>query len=168
MSELWEHTITLTGEAWWISAAFWVMSTLPSGTGESPPVDPAIWPTGVVVNLDDAFWKGTPNRQSMGEDVEMGSIRFINADITTKVEIRAPEQFVPYWKAILSRLERFVSYADRVRHYAGNNTIDAVIENYYRRKARGERVTLKNLADAANISYDYLRKRKSIYDRSQK
>jgi hypothetical protein len=168
MSELWEQTITLSGESWWLSAAFWIMSTLPTGLGDSPGVDPGLFPTGVVADFGDGFWKATPNRQSVGEDAAMGSIRFTNAGAMTKIEVRASEQFAPFWKTMLNRLERFATTADRVRRYAGYETIDAAIEYYYRSRARGQHVTLKDIAEASNISYDYLRKRKSIYDRSQK
>jgi hypothetical protein len=47
-------------------------------------------------------------------------------------------------------------------------SVEAVIEHYYRARARGSKITLKDAAEITGFSHSYLREVKSRYDRAGK
>jgi len=60
------------------------------------------------------------------------------------------------------KLSYFVDNARTLRRRSIGPTVDAVIEEYNRRKAAGSSTTLRQLANDAGMSYSYVRKRKSL------
>jgi len=46
------------------------------------------------------------------------------------------------------------------------STADVAIEWYYRSRAAGSKITLKQVAERYNLSHDYLRQAKSAYDKA--
>jgi len=73
-----------------------------------------------------------------------------------------------YWNSLQTVLSRFGKSARNVRRHSIGPTVDALIEEYNRAQAAGEHVTLRQLAKDADISYSYVRKRKSLKETKQK
>jgi hypothetical protein len=72
-----------------------------------------------------------------------------------------------HWLNLISQLRAFASQAHHY-HRMTSPSINKVLDAYYRLKKAGEKVTLKQLAAQANISYAYLRKSKITYDQNLK
>ena len=73
--------------------------------------------------------------------------------------------FIGYWKPVLASVANLEQAARKIRRDSIGATADAIIEEYKRAKNANESVSLRQLADEAGISYEYLRKRKSIKER---
>jgi hypothetical protein len=86
---------------------------------------------------------------------------------TMVVEIYAPER-AESWRKIVLLLEEMAIHARFMRQQVIGTTPQELIETYYRSRAAGGKVTLKQLAQQAGISYSYLTKAKMAYDHSGK
>ena len=73
-----------------------------------------------------------------------------------------------YWGRILGFLIRASNAVAVHQRRTWPTTADGAIEHYYRSKARGSRISLKDVAEMTGFSEAYLRKRKVSYDRDGK
>jgi hypothetical protein len=71
----------------------------------------------------------------------------------------------PYWRALVKRLQGFGNEA-RERRREVMPTADDVIQRYYRIRAQGGKVTLRQLAEETGFNYSYLRDVKVTYDKA--
>lgn len=95
----------------------------------------------------------------------VGSITFSGTEGSTTIRaVSAAPEHVSYWNEVIGLLKAFASSAHDVRHASVGPTVDEVIKAYYREKAAGHRVSLKQLAEYAGVSYAYVRKKKIAYD----
>ena len=83
--------------------------------------------------------------------------------ITGQCEPEARER----WIRALNQVQDIAAEARDI-HRAIAPTPDQVIERYYRARAAGAKVTLKQAATQSGISYSWLRQRKMEYDRAGK
>jgi hypothetical protein len=158
MSEEWVelHNEVLPGEWWWLSVVFMAMWQHRNPCPK--------YPHNFTTHADG--WEGTPAMEQDGQ--QLGTIRFTEAKSTTKVRIVAPSAFQSYWDEIMGELFQHAHAAQGRRRIAWGSTPEGLVEYYYRSRARGSRVTLKQIADQTGFNYDYLRKVKARHDRAGK
>lgn len=82
---------------------------------------------------------------------------------TTRIRIISTHQHAALWTDALAFLNIFASGHDMITRTM-EPTPDQVIEYYYRSRAAGRRVTLRQIAKERGISYSTLTKHKMAYD----
>jgi hypothetical protein len=69
------------------------------------------------------------------------------------------------WQDLHQRLDRIVRSAEVYRRQMWKLNVDDAIERWYRSRARGSKLTLKDVAEMTGFSYSYVTKAKMEYDR---
>jgi len=72
------------------------------------------------------------------------------------------------WTAVLEQVKDLATDARGIRQTVIGSRPEAAIEYYYRSRAQGSRITLREVAKATNFSEAYLRKIKVSYDKAGK
>lgn len=147
--------ITLRGEWWWLSAALAAIYDLAE---PRPPRAPGGF-AGLLRMTEIAY---TVTHTGTGE--VLGSATFSRSGATTTLRIQGPPQFAAYWADLEHRLETMTTIAWQHRT-AMFPSAEEAIEHYYRSRARGSKMTLKELAEISGYGYGYLRDVKARYDR---
>jgi hypothetical protein len=101
---------------------------------------------------------------------QVGTISFLcdiqASDTAVSITIGSPTH-VDYWRDVVDQLVRAGRFAHSLRRKATEPTIQELLNEYQQALDAGRRVSLRDLASRAGISYDYLRKRKSQIDRTK-
>lgn len=96
----------------------------------------------------------------------LGRIQFSGSDGQTLIVITpATPASVPYWEYTIERLQMFNDLARQLRRDT-EPTAYELVERFYRARAAGAKVTLKQLAQQYRMNYSYLRAVKAEYDKS--
>lgn len=142
----------------------WVWLAIVFGAGQ--PAFPGIWlsgPRGATGARWTAYQDDPPR--------DLGSITLTVAQNgrATLVEIQAATiaDLDGYWHDALNQLEAHAKEAQELRRSQQTTTDDAV-EFYYRSRAAGRRITIRQVAEQFNLSYDALLKHKQRYDAAGK
>jgi hypothetical protein len=146
---------TIRGEWWWIAVLFdYVIhqTSIKTDVLRSPGIQP---PGG---------YRATLRNNEIGD---LGTITITGTESDTHIYITAPVEAVGYWQEIIAALQRATTHARRYKRSMIGPVIDQTLDTYYRLRAAGSKVTLKQLATQADVSYPYLRKRKIAYDRNR-
>lgn len=93
---------------------------------------------------------------------------FVGKDDSTTLVVTTIAHNVPKIQSFIDDLAAMAREARDARRGSVGETPDELIEEYYRRRAAGSKVTLKQLAAQAGISYSYITKAKMKYDRAGK
>jgi hypothetical protein len=123
-------------------------------------------PTGFSNTISGRAGLHTESKVSK-DGMEIGSISLTETGLSTRIRISTTPVFEPYWHEILANLRTAAETALRIRYFAGTDPIDAAIRLYYERREKGEKITLRQIAEQTGLSYNYLRKRKSFYDKQK-
>jgi hypothetical protein len=154
MSDKADIRLTLPGDWWHLAAAFGAISTIP-----------APHPDRLDGVMTDAGYTFTAYHDAAGHN--LGAITFAGRQGTTTIQVRVSwPRYDPYWREIIERLRGFSRDTRALRRAAAGATPDVLIERYYRSRAAGGKVTLKQLAETAGISPNYLYQKKMEYDRA--
>lgn len=94
----------------------------------------------------------------------VGELRFIRQAEATFVQVEVAEDFYAYCAGLVEFLDLLAGSAYNFRR-AYEPTADEAIERYYRSRAAGSRVTLRQIAKDTGFSYGYLRTAKIAYDK---
>jgi hypothetical protein len=142
------------GEWWWYAGAFYAHHQLPTLK---------------------AFYGNSGGTQTValiselgGAAQSLGEITFVGSDNETHVYVTfaESEEAPRFWQNAIRALREMSAHARLFRQEAGKMAADDVIETYYRRRARGTRVTLKQLAEEYGFNVNYLRTVKTAYDKA--
>lgn len=98
----------------------------------------------------------------------IASVIFVGKGESTTLVVHTIPSNLPHVQPLIDDLEATAREAREARRDSIGETPDELIEEYYRRRAAGSKVTLKQLAEQAGMSYSWLRQRKMEYDRAGK
>lgn len=120
----------------------------------------------------DTAWKGAPGADGFKMTVfDATRVAHVVADVwlsgdPTVLYIRAKDYrgAVEYWKNMIKLLGSIALETQSIRRMVEPHA-DEVIERFYRTRAAGKRITLKQLAEQTGYSYSWLRQAKVVYDR---
>lgn len=73
-----------------------------------------------------------------------------------------------FWDPILDDVVALARHAGRLHRASIGAQLKGVLDDYYQRRERGERVKLKDLAEAAGVKYGSLRQAKYRYDEQRR
>jgi hypothetical protein len=156
-----QQTVTIHMEWWIVAAAFHLIYQQPEPHPTSPIADSA--------TLNDQLQRYTFNVYLQDFDTPLGTMVLRPKDGSTQVQTMSEaEQYIPYWQALVQLLSSFAATALELRRKEIGARPDELIETYYRSRAAGGKITLKQLAAQAGISYSYITKAKMAYDRAGK
>ena len=141
---------TFSGDWWWIASHILLTPlpieyAAPDSRWEQHPI-----PNGVTIELYLA-------------DYRMLALTITGEDGQTTIDV-IDNTDPARWEQILDTLYPLTLMARRLRRQAIGAQLQDVIEDYYQRKERGERMKLKDLAEAAGVNYHSLRQAKYRYD----
>jgi hypothetical protein len=105
----------------------------------------------------------TPTDILLGE-IEIGE----RGDEVHVAAIVAAPEYRPYWALVIQRIQSVFQSVGYIRRKLLGETFKEIIEEYYARHKRGERVKLKDLSEAAGVNYDSLRQAKFRYDEQKR
>ena len=97
-------------------------------------------------------------------------ITITGQDTTTRIVIQQEEgaKHSAELEAIVQDIAHIAAWAREVHRDSQKVTGERLIERYYRIKAQGSKITLRELAEQHNFSEDYLRQAKRKYDQAGK
>lgn len=154
-------TFTLPGEEWWYFVA--AINTHYEGVRATPRLSSGAFGPGVWVGEHQAGHEVATAR---------GEMAFAPADGYTQVYVTFAAhtgEGAAFWDGVQTFLEIFARQARFIRQTAGRGWTPAeAIEYYYRSRARGSKMTLKQAAELAGINYEVLKKHKQRYDAAGK
>lgn len=145
-------TVTVPGAEWWHFAGFitWGLTQRTTPWTSTPAPGKA---GGVYLDVR------TPDGELIGR-VTVTS----KGDRTTICVDNPHPRAITEWKHLLDTVKSIAGNARDARHLSLGRTYDEAIENFYRAKARGTKITLKQVAVATGLHYGYLREKKAEYD----
>jgi len=156
-ADLWA---TLRGDWWYFAGAFFVRYTMPTTNATYGNIDSG----GVTQNVSAIL-------QTSGLGQSLGSITFVAGDDETHVYItyaNEEEYTAVFWQGAVKFLREMSAHARHFRREAIGPTAEEVIETYYRRRAKGVKVTMTQLAKEFDFNPNYLRTVKGAYDKAGK
>lgn len=94
-----------------------------------------------------------------------GRITFSSEHEHTTIRVdQISQDWAPDWAALLNTIKLIADEAREARHISIGRTYDEAIQAFYRAKARGTKITMRQIADATGLNYGTLRKMKMAYD----
>ncbi len=144
---------TIWGDRWWYAGA---LVGLYHASGKRLMAIPAGENFSISKRTDQPYEPSQP----LGDITLVGSEGYTDVYIT----LAAPEAEHIWREEIIPFLRNMAAIARQGRRETIGTTPDELIEYYYRSRAAGGKVTLKQLAEDAGMGYGVLRKRKMEYD----
>lgn len=145
MSEHEDIAIEIADPQWWYYAAF---------------LQDVIRRAGIQITA--ALTTAQPTKQTHIATMR-GIVIVAAAENATQITIQPFGDTRPEWEEISRSTRRFFETAQSIRRSV-EPTADELIERYYRSRAAGGKVTLKQLAGQHGFNYKYLSSVKSAYD----
>lgn len=103
-----------------------------------------------------------------GDEGEIGTVTLSGDEQRTTFTVEMPGAWQSYWAEVLGLLTRMTTASAIYRRQTWGASAEGAIEHYYRARARGSKITLKDVAEMTGFSHNYLREVKSRYDRAGK
>jgi hypothetical protein len=144
------------GDWWWFASA---CSAILHDRDVHDEVLRSAWHT--VAVTDGYRWERT-------DSTPAGSLTITGRDGKTTIFASAPTlEDMEYWRELGELLQHMATQARDLQR-AAEPTADQVIQRYYRIKAQGSKITLRQLAEETGFNHSYLRDVKSAYDKAGK
>jgi hypothetical protein len=154
-------TFALPGEEWWyFSGALYAHER---DVRVTPRIQPGV--AAATVSVAEEL----PEQSAVAP---LGEMAFIPGDGRTQVYVTFAAhtaEVAAFWSTVRTFLEKLARQARSHRQTAGRGmTPDEAIEWYYRSKAAGRKITLKQVAGLTGMNYEALKKHKQRYDAAGK
>jgi hypothetical protein len=153
-------SFTYHGDWWWIAAHITVLLNTTQRAREEQNLARLRWEQDTQPG--QMTFKGSTDQ---GEQVL--SLAVSGSEGKTTIQFSDAEPVIGFWQPIIIQVRTVAEQAHKVRRLVAPTT-DEVIERYYRARAAGGKVTLKQLAQQYGFNYSYLRAVKSEYDKAGK
>jgi hypothetical protein len=142
--------ITVPGGEWWYYASL-ILNNWPSTGGTQ------------AITMQPVA-----NGYRLSFEALVGSAVITGTDNETTIVIRPTAAAEKQWLQLLGKIQRIAGSASMFRRRAISRTLREVLDEYYARLARGERVKLIDMAAEAGVKYNSLRQAKVRYDAARR
>lgn len=157
MSETRAFAVTLPGEWYWLAHVFqWIVMADPDADTLGRK-----WLSGPHAAFG-ARWEAFQNETTDTVGTITFNVGTTQRETVVQVAIGAPE-YEKWWYDRFNQLYTTAREVSELRA-THSTTPDEAIEHYYRSRAAGSRITLRQIAEDTNLSYEALRKHKQRYD----
>lgn len=111
-------------------------------------------------------YRAGPEAHSYTITTLIGRIRFTFERDKTIIQIdNIDPSAAQQWANLLNNMKQLAEHTREARHMAFGRTYEEAVEGFYRSKARGTKISLRQVATATGLNYGYLREKKAEYDR---
>ena len=149
--------MTVPGDWWYLAAAARQMARVPTKENSMPSVE----------TLQAGHYTLIIHNAELARPI--GSLMFVPGKHSTTLHVRpATVADAPYWNIFSERLHALAYEARRLRDRTTKPTAEELIERYYRTRAAGRTITLRELAEEHGFSVSYLSQVKVAYDKAGK
>jgi hypothetical protein len=157
MSDYRGYNDTFSGDWWWIAGHLSAIVATHPQTNKEYRWEPTATTNGMILQ---AF--------PLDRNDFVISITMVGSDETTIITVLEAPSVRGFWKPIAESLDTFTSMARQYRRLAIGVKFREILDEYYVRKERGERVKLTDLATKAGVNIDSLRQAKFRYDEKRR